>query len=145
MWKQGILSTRLFISVIYLTLCSSNLRLALLFSQRITPMRHGGAVFHAIFRAEPQKTFFQQLHTTHIPRVSNQRTSSTLHNIFPNCHFVVGAFAGIDNAIVEDHPLPVTYDAVAGGAVKKTQENHLRNQSELVFLVHRSPVTGVWW
>ena len=31
----------------------------------------------------------------------------------------------------------MTYDAVAGGAVKKTQENHLRNQSELVLVVHR--------
>ena len=137
MWKQGILSTRLFLSVIYLTSCSSNLRFALLFYQRITPMRHGRAAFHPILGAEPQKTFLQQLHTPHIPRVLNQRTSSTLHNIFPNCHFVVGAFAGIDNAIVDDHPLLVTYDAVAEGAVKKTKENHLRNQSELVLLVHR--------
>ena len=123
--------------MIYLTSCSSNLRLALLFSQRITHIQHGGAAFHPIFRAEPQKTFLQHLHTPHIPRVSNQRTSSILPNIFPNCHFVVGAFAAIDNAIVEDHPLLVTYDAVAGGAVKKTQEYHLRNQSELVFVVHR--------
>ena len=123
--------------MIYLTSCSSNLRLALLFSQRITHIQHGGAAFHPIFRAEPQKTFLQHLHTPHIPRVSNQRTSLILPNIFPNCHFVVGAFAAIDNAIVEDHPLLVTYDAVAGGAVKKTQECHLRNQSELVFVVHR--------
>ena len=123
--------------MIYLTSCSSNVRLALLFSQRITHIQHGGAAFHPIFRAEPQKTFLQHLHTPHIPRVSNQRTSSILPNIFPNCHFVLGAFAAIDNAIVEDHPLLVTYDAVAGGAVKKTQEYHLRNQSELVFVVHR--------
>ena len=56
---------------------------------------------------------------------------------FPTLTSLVGAFPGLDNAIVEDHLSLVTYDAVAGGAVKKTQDNHLRNQSELVLVVHR--------
>ncbi|CAN0424804.1 unnamed protein product, partial [Scytosiphon promiscuus] len=47
------------------------------------------------------------------------------------------ALENIDDAAVEDHPLLLTYETVCGGALKKGQENHLRNQSEMVLLVHR--------
>ena len=49
-----------------------------------------------------------------------------------------GAFIEIeDKVIIEDHPLLVQYDAVAGGALKKGHENHLRNQTEQILIVHR--------
>ena len=49
-----------------------------------------------------------------------------------------GTFSEIENkAVVEEHPLLVQYDAVAGGAIKRGQENHLRNQTEQILIVHR--------
>lgn len=67
---------------------------------------------------------------------SRSLTGHILYCFFPFIR--PAALADTNNVVVEEHPLVVTYESVAGGAIKKGQEDHLRNQTELVLLVHRS-------
>lgn len=43
----------------------------------------------------------------------------------------------LDKVVVEEAPFIVTYDTVAGGTVRKERENHLRNHTEAVLLMHK--------
>ena len=44
--------------------------------------------------------------------------------------------------MIEAHPLVVIYNAVAGGSVKVAEELHLRNQNEIIALIHKSSDGG---
>ncbi|CAM9355346.1 unnamed protein product [Pylaiella littoralis] len=39
---------------------------------------------------------------------------------------------------MEDNPILLSYDSVAGGTVKKDREHHMRDQSEAVLLMHKA-------
>lgn len=67
---------------------------------------------------------------------SRSLTGHILYIFFPFIR--PDALADTNNVVVEENPLVVTYETVAGDAIKKGQEDHLRNQTELVLLVHRS-------
>ncbi|CAN0564113.1 unnamed protein product, partial [Ectocarpus sp. 12 AP-2014] len=55
---------------------------------------------------------------------------------------VAYAFRELSDADVEANPLVIYYTSVSGGAQPRNKEGHMRNQQELVLVVHRRGSDG---